>query len=184
MRQSMLILAVVGFVAACTDYTLVSSARHSFGDAFSIEPQIEWSKITAGGLELWTVDGPLLAAIYFAAGLEDGEALFQVGKKEDRPTFRTQMTAFEVAEFVTNSLAFAGASGVDSLNLRPIEFGEIQGFRFELSYRTADGLEQGGIAAGAIRDGKLYLILYRGTRQYYFEKYRTEVERIIDSVEM
>jgi hypothetical protein len=41
-----------------------------------------------------------------------------------------------------------------------------------------------GLAAGAVIEDALYLILYTGARVYYFPKYRDDVERLLGSIQM
>jgi hypothetical protein len=52
---------------------------------------------------------------------------------------------------------------------------------FEL---TAGGLKRQGVAFGSIHEGKLLLMVYSGTREYYFEKHKQEVETLFSSVEL
>ena len=46
------------------------------------------------------------------------------------------------------------------------------------------GLENEGTVIGAKKDGKLYLIIYTGTRFYYYGKHKDDVERLIDSIQI
>jgi hypothetical protein len=149
-------------LAACARYSLVPPGSHEIGDAYTVQTSIAWSETSAGPAELWTVDGP---------SLED-------------PRFGGRMTASEVMEFVVDSLALAGAANVATTDLRPTKFGRLEGFRFELAFLDVDGLEYDGLAAGAVADEKLNLILYTGARAYYFPKYKSQVERLIASVRM
>ena len=52
-----------------------------------------------------------------------------------------------------------------------------------MSYTSSEGLWFDGLAVGATIDDKLHLIVYTGARQYYFPKYRDEVERMIGMIE-
>ena len=40
------------------------------------------------------------------------------------------------------------------------------------------------IAVGAVLHERLYLIIYEGARQYYFQKHKLDVEKIIESVNL
>lgn len=73
---------------------------------------------------------------------------------------------------------------VKATNLRPIQFGKAPGYRFEYTHVSKDGLEMEGLAIGAVLHERLYLIIYEGTRQYYFQKHKLDVEKIIDSVSL
>jgi hypothetical protein len=104
------------------------------------------------------------------------------------------MTANEVLEFVVDSMmapyqrALIGPSmlgtGVQTFHLRPFKFGSQPGFRFELTFLSEEGLEYDGFVVGAIKDEKLYLICYAGTREYYYPKYKDAAEQIIASIQM
>jgi hypothetical protein len=64
-----------------------------------------------------------------------------------------------------------------------VTVGGEDGFRFDFSYVSEEGLNYNGIAAGAVRDDKLYLVMYIGTTLHYFEKYIEEVDYILKSIE-
>ena len=42
---------------------------------------------------------------------------------------------------------------------------------------SKEGLERRGLAFESIHDGKLFLVVYTGTGEHYFEKHRQEVEK-------
>lgn len=170
-------------LSACAQITLVEPKRHKIGDAFSVEAQIAWNRIPADKTEVWTVDGTRLQAVRFYKGIKDQEALFKVEKDVKLPVFRADMTANEVMELVVDTFSRAGASQVEARGLRPADFGEAPGFRFEFSFLDPDGLETEAMASGAVIDERLYMILYTGSRAHYFPKYKDNVEKLLDSVE-
>ncbi len=186
MKRLVTILIAAAVLGGCVQYRLIEPERREIGNFFSVEPQIEWSASSEGKLEVWTVNSPLLEAVYFAKGLSDGDVLFKapLGQdKQKRPRFRKHVTANEVMEFVVDSMSVEGAGKVEAGGLRPARFGERAGFRFELSFLTQEGLEKQGLAIGTVADDKLYLILYLGAREHYFATYKDAVERLIDSIE-
>lgn len=168
-------------LAGCAAYSLVPPARQQIGGAFSVEPQIAWSKQSMSEFEIWTVDGPLLQTLRLYPGLEDGEALFDKDP-EELPVFRDDMLAGEVVELIADSLTRNGASNVRSYNLRPASFGDRPGYRVELEFLSERGLAMRGLAAGAVVGDRLYLILYVGAASHYFPKHERDVERLIESV--
>ncbi|MFQ5785981.1 MAG: hypothetical protein ACE5H8_14325 [Alphaproteobacteria bacterium] len=185
MTRRIVALLIVLWLAACAQYSLVEPGKRKIGEAFTVEPAIAWSASAEGKLETWTVDGPALEAIHFVKALADGDPLLGPGRPEEkRPVFRKDMSESEVMEFLIDSIAASGIARVEASGLRPISFGAVPGFRFEFSYLSAEGLEMDGMAAGAIVDGKLYVIIYSGAHAYYYPKYMPEVERLIDSIEM
>ncbi len=178
-------MAVLAVLAACAPYNLVTTERRDLG-GFSVEPQIEWSSLDQGGIEIWTVHGTGLEAVYFADGIADGEPFFEqkyFESDKQLPRFRGPMTANEAMEFIVDTLGLSGAGGVRATALRPKKFGGHPGFRFDLDYLAGSGLEGRGLAHGAVIDGKLYLLLYLAAAEHYFAAYGGPVERMIDSLE-
>ncbi len=187
MKRTTAVLTLVMLLTGCaTPYTLIEPGRTAVGDLYTVESQISWSSTRTGKIELWTVDGNGLQALRFVNGLADGETLFEGKRKDNKkmPTFRKNMTISEIMEFVVDSVALQGLERVESAGLRPYKFGNTQGFRFELSYVSSKGLEGQGAVVGAVVRERLYLIVYSGTRAYYYPKHRDHVERIIGSIRM
>jgi hypothetical protein len=174
----------------CVSYALVKPERLTVQGAYSVEPQIAWTRVFKpqygiAANEVWTVDGPALESILFTPGLEDGDALFVAGSPEalaEYPVYRSYMSETEIMEFVAESMTRTGAEQMEERNLRPVAFGSERGFRFDFSYLSQNGLEYAGVANAAILDGRLYVILYRGTALHYYEKYLPQVERMLDSI--
>ena len=183
MKRPIAILAMLAVLGGCAAYSLVDAKQQTIGGTYTVEPGIQWSKITDDKIEVWTVDGASLEAIRFYSGMEAGDRLFTVSKDVKLPTYDPAMKASEVMEFVVDSIARGGAGNVEGTALRPTQFGTVPGFRFDLSYTSSDGLWVDGLAIGATIDGKLHLIVYAGARQHYFPKYRDEVERMIGTIE-
>lgn len=186
MKRTIAAFALVMLLTGCATYKLIEPGRTAVGDLYTVDSQISWSSTRTGKIELWTVDGHSLQAIRFVNGLVDGETLFG-GKRTDNkkmPTFRKHMTISEIMEFVVDSVALQGLQRVESAALRPYEFGNNQGFRFELTYVMSIGLEGQGAVVGAVVQERLYLIMYSGTRAHYYSKHKDHVERIIESIRM
>jgi hypothetical protein len=195
-NRGIILLAIVFLLSACAHYTLVEPAKRDMGGGYSVEPQIAWNRSVQGKVEIWTIDGPALEAIHFFNGIDDGQTLFPAyGKqKEKLPKFKKDMTANEVLEFIVDSIMAPGiqspvgpnmkGTGAQTIHLRPFKFGTHPGYRFELSFLSQEGLEYEGFVVGTIKDDKLYLICYTGTRQYYYPKYKESVEQIIASIDM
>jgi len=208
MKSMILLLIVLLFIGGCTQYTAVPAERRAIGSLYSVKSNVAWSQADEGGMQLWTIDGPLLEALRFVT-LNDGDTLFQTSDKEAKlPRFRAHMTPTEVVEFFVASLKSVSggvdthqlskgmvqpaqiragsinAASIDVKNLRPADFGRLPGFRFDFSYLSKEGLERQGIAFGSIHEGKLLLMVYSGTREYYFDKHKQDAEAIFSSVEV
>lgn len=199
--RKMVLVVLVFFITACPHYTMVEPGKRNIGNSYRVQPQTAWSMSTLGKVEIWTVDGPTLEAVHFFKGIADGETLLptiygrhQSDPKAKRPQFRKDMNPNEVMEFVVDSMTTSGLRSpigpnlkgvnIQTSYLRPFNFGSHPGYRFEFSYISDQGLEYKGLAAGTIKDDKLYLICYTGTKEYYYFKYRQQVEEIISSIDM
>jgi hypothetical protein len=187
MNRHLFIAVLLLAVSACTQYSLVEAKKQDIGGAYTVEAQVAWNKSSEGKIELWTVDGPSLDAVRFFKGLGDGDVLFKpkIKTKEEAklPTYLTGMTPNDIVEFVSDSIARVGASDVQAVNLRPIDFGATPGFRFEVTFLSSEGMAVDGLVAGAVIDDELHLIMYTGARLHYFPKYKDQVEKLIGSVE-
>lgn len=177
-------LALALFVAGCATYSLIEPKRTAIGDLYTVEPQIRWSATRIGRAEIWTVDGPSLQAIRFIKGLRDGDTLFEGRTQAKPPQFKKDMTASDIMEFVIDSLSVQGGQKIATRNLRPVPFGNDPGFRFDVSLVSRQGLHEEALVAGAVVRERLHLIIYSGPRAHYFPKYKPEVERLIESIQM
>ncbi len=184
MLRLLIVLAAVLAMNGCARITLVENTRQIVAGIFSVNPQINWNRLAEESIETWTVDGPLLQSIRFFESVDDGESLFpNLDSKRKLPVFHNTMAATEIQELVIDTLAALGAAGIDADNLRPARLGNLAGFRFELKYRTENGLEHDGLVAGVTSNKKLYLIMYTGERSYYYSKYLLNVEEMIRSIQ-
>lgn len=171
-------------LSGCAAWTLVEGDRQLVAGHYTVAPQISWSRFKQGNVELWTVDGPALQAVRFFDGLGDGDELFPTVQDDSRPSYRSGMTESDAREFIVHSIERAGAANVDTKNLRPWRFGGRDGFRFEMTFLDAGGLEMNGLVAGTMDGGKLFLIMYTGARAHYFPRLVPQVERVLDSIQV
>jgi hypothetical protein len=129
-----------------------------------------------------TIDGPLLNRVYLAQGLQQGVGLLKpVSKEHPVPTYHADMSATELVEFVSDSVAAMGYQRIETATLKPAKFGAVDGLRFGMTAQTESGLEMKGAAETAVVDGKLYLILYLAPREHYFDANLADVEAIMNS---
>lgn len=186
-----LIVAVLLSLTACAQYTLVKGEKRvEVGDAFSVEPQIAWTRIAnpmvSDTTEAWTIDGPVLQLVRFYKGIDDGDVLEELTDKlgkpiKNLPKFGKDMSPIEISELFETTYARAGAQQFEIQRIRPVEFAGTDGFRFDFEFTTTSGLKKRGFAAGTVRDGKLYLISYVATSLHYFGKHKDVIERLIGS---
>lgn len=174
------------FLAGCAGYGMVSPGPVSLG-AMSVEPVSAWNRSSAkvGGRVVWTQQGIYLDRLTFIDGIRDGKPLFAFGKREEFGLFRAAMLPNEVMELTESSLAkLHGSALVETHGLRPATFGDVPGFRFDYRYVSGMDVPMKGLAAGAIVEGRLYLILYEAPETHYFEAGLPEAEAIIQSVSL
>lgn len=197
--RRLLALGLMLVLTACAGYQLVEPKRVTVNDTLSVEPGMNWNRLYSETLPrtlaVWTADGQLLNELVFFVGVGENEPLFppagsptatqpgaQPAATEPMPVFRTAMSANEIAELFEASLVRSTKSSLASIkNLRPAEFGGVPGFRFDIDYVTRDDVERSGSVAGAVRNGKLFLIFFQGTRIYHYGRYKSEADRIVAS---
>ena len=191
MRVPAVLLVILLSASGCASYALIEPTRTRIGESYSVDPQIKWTSLREGGrTELWTVDGPALESLQFMKDVGDGQSLLgraifvderQV-PEEKQPRFRATMTPSDIVELVVDTWSLFGASKIRTTGLRPAKFGNADGFRFELAFVWADGVEGEATAVGVVIKQRLQLIVYSGTRLYYFGKYRLIVDRLVESI--
>jgi len=177
-------LLLVGLIG-CAPITLVAPEKQKIGESYSVEPRLQWNQAKNPTNVSWTIDGFDLQHLVFYATLEEGEKLATLpGPGNKLPSFDPSMRANDVMEFLEETYVAGGVEGVETSNLRPANFGDRSGFRFDISMLSKDGLRYRGTAIGALHDGTLDLIVYRGTEIYYYERYEDEVEHIFSTIEV
>lgn len=173
-------VALALLLTGCTMFTLVENKPVTIGEQMVVDPGTRWNKATNFPHEAWTMDGPSLDMLVFWV-VEDGKPLMEPrndGQKDKRPpVFKSGMSEVEVMEFAEASLSHLHDSPAKARNLRPQDVGGVQGFRFSYEVTAKDEVERDGEAIGAIRNGKLYLMTYTGTRLHHFAKTLPQAEK-------
>lgn len=182
--------AVLMALAACTTVTLAPAGPYVVGSQ-SVTLGRSWSDISIimwgrpKHVRLLSIDGPLLNRLYIADGLTSGQFLVKPMKKErPTPTWKTGMSPSEQVEFVADSVSALDYQRVETAELRPVKVGGVDGMRFDISAKTAEGLDISGIAQVAESGGRLYLILYLAPSEHYFGAQRAEVESVMTSARL
>lgn len=179
-----LLLALFLSLAGCARIAAVDARRAAIGGGLSVEGLPGWNRLPAGTLgadTVWTRDGPALDRLLFVGGRRDGEPLFARSRPRLSLLFRAGMTPTEVMELWSTELALADQRLVTVGGLLPTVFAGTPGFRFQYAYADRDGLLFDGYAAGAVAEGRLYLIAFTGTRAHQFRAYWPEVAALINS---
>ena len=181
LRVVLLIAIGVGS-SACVAWSKVPAKETKLGGGLVVQPENEWSAMKFGAAQTWTVHGPAIEAITVVSGLKDGKPIGRPANYKDKmPVFHSSMAASEVAEMMVETLLRQGYGKVELLGVRPETFAGSAGFRFDLDLASGNGLASSGFGAGAIANGKLYLIVYRAPKLHYFEQWKPAVEKLIAS---
>lgn len=193
LRRTVLLLPLA--LSACAHYTLVDPGPNGVPIKTGLEvyPHMRWSKVAmtpnidglfndnSGRTEIWTVDGEHLDSLMFFAAVPDGQPLLMLaGNSGTPPPFRSQMTPNEIMDLFTSTFSTATNSAVmQSRDLRPAKFGNADGFRFEVDFTLKDDVDRELSAVGTVKDGRLYLVAFQGTKLYHYGKYLPDFEQIV-----
>jgi hypothetical protein len=147
----------------------------------------EWSRRTGGtdspNHEVWTAEGLPLDQLHFYSGLAPGQPLALAGQRAalQVPTFREGLQPHEVVELY-ETVATLDGSTFQREKLSPAHFAGGEGFRFEFTLiRSTDQVTLRGAGFGAVRGGKLYLVVYLAPRLHFFDQHIHEVETMVAS---
>ena len=202
MRHSLrftILAATLALSGCATAYVMMPPQPTKVAKAsMTVTPGTSWNKAPMSvGLsgtgtlnsksETWTQDGPALNQVTFFGGIKDGEALIKMASGSDRkaPLFKSSMLPQEVVEFVEKSFRVQTTSPVFAVTeVKPLAFAGQQGFQFDFSFTTPDEVRRKGRAAGAVKDGMLYLIVYEAAEIHYFDRNVAEFEKILSSVQL
>jgi hypothetical protein len=176
-------LLLIMLIPGCVGFSLVKKGeRVSVGGDMSVEAPRDWNRFTSPKLDYWTLDGPNLQHVLFVPGVEDGKVPWQTAQDSEKaPQFRKNMTAIEVRELVQATMALEQYQKIQIADLKPARFAGHQGFTFHFTGTTSKGLDMRGRAVGTIVKGRLYMLLYRGARLYYFDRGLEDFEKIVTS---
>lgn len=183
------ILATALALSACQGFQAINpTERVNVANRVAVSPQVMWAKPSGAGVSdaVWTIDGFGLNELHFLLGRKPGDTMFTVreGQRKDFPAVRKGMLPNDAMELMVNSLTRLGNNQVKASNLAPAAFGEPNaGFRFDLNYVNADGLEMRGMALGAQRNDMVDVLLFIAPNEYYFDKLRTTVDQLFLSVQ-
>ncbi len=182
-------------IVSCGRYSIIQPQRTPIKSGFTVEPGQSWNKINlhfdtgaSHPIEAWTADGDQLNMLLFFAGVADGQTLMPPPRDEAKakklPAFRSAMSANEVKDVLEATLGqFMDSALVETRNLRPTKFGGHDGYRFDFNLVGKDEVDRQGIAAGAVVDGKLYSVVFMGTRLYHYGLRLQDAEHIVSSVQ-
>jgi len=183
-------LALVLLVAACAPFALVPAATNDVAN-FRVDADIAWNKVNQPRLEssaplaYWTADGPALNGMIFIGGVKDGQPVIKVmgdTSKDNALVFRSGMTASEIVELWEAATAKISQTTIaKGSNIEPVAFAGGTGFKFDFHYVTKDEVDRSGIGYATVKDGKLYLIFFSGTKLHHYPTRLASAKRIMES---
>lgn len=176
---TMLALGLLGCNALDPRLKVIEEGSHDMG-VYSIDTPIRWGR-AKGRPQTWTVDG--LETLWHFNEIESGQGIFRRTRNSPIEPFVDGMRPTEIADLFMASFAITYAlEAFQWKGLAPSDFGPWDGFSFDFEYETPHGLLMLGMAVGAVIDGKLHLIVYTGTRDYYFDKHKHGAQEIFESI--
>lgn len=180
-RGPAIALVVAVLTAGCSAYSLVPPERQTIDGAFTVEPQIAWSRKTSysGNVDTWTIDGAALEQVSFLTGLSDGDKAVD---KDAAPKYRKGMSPLDLQEFLIGTMKALGTGTVQVSSFRPARLGTVEAFRLEATYTPEDGLRRDGIFVAFVLKDRLYAMFYTGARGYYFDRTKPAFENMLASV--
>lgn len=188
--RPMAVLVLLLGLAGCAAYSLVAPAKVSVA-GMQVDVEQPWNKAnqltvtSSGAIEVWTADGPALNTIMFIGGARDGEVAVKSNNPNASGTaiFRASMSPAEIVElWETVIVQQAGTTIAKGGNIKPVKHGGIDGFTFEFAYTGKNEVEQQGLGYAAIKDKRLYMIFFSGTKLHHYGSRRASVEKMIETV--
>jgi len=183
----LMVIGVAFLLSGCAAYTAIDANKPVVvGNKVSVMPQIAWAKAASPGVAatLWTADGVALDSLMFFTGIEPGQPLVSVAgvDKKEVLKYRTGMVPDDVMELLASNIEKLGYRQIATANLRPAPFGQAEGFRFDLTCTTSEGLKVKGMAIAAQRSGKLDLVLFLAPDEYYYGRYSDKIDSLFASI--
>ncbi len=178
--------ATLLFLSACAHVSQVNSGDIVVGGSLSVHSDVAWNRFDRGvQVPTWTLDGVTVDALQFYAGIDDGAVIQKVpGSRQAPLKFQSGMQAAEIVGLYQSLWTHDGSTfTLDKLS--PATFVGAKGFRIEYTLvRKVDDVRLNGVACGAVRDGKLYLINYSAPRLSFFPKHIAQVEALMQSAQV
>jgi hypothetical protein len=135
---------------------------------------------------VWTADGMGLDAIYFITNIRNDQVMLKPAgvNVQDLRRYKSSMVADDIMELIAYSLSKAGANQVRTGGLHPAAFGNLPGFRFDLSYVNSNGLIMKGTVVAAQPGGVLDAVMFVAPKEYYYGHYLPTFNAIVASIKV
>jgi hypothetical protein len=189
LTQWLALAAIMLLTSSCATVTKVGPGDVLVKEQLNAKLDSAWNRIDLAGTgksEVWTTEGLTLDTLTFYVGITEGEPLAQLQQRQEKQQarFRPSMPAHEIVDMY-GALASEGGNTFHLDKLAPTTFLDTTGFRFDFTLlRKGDEVELKGIGYGAVRNGKLYLMVFRAPRVYYFPKHAARAEAVAQSLKL
>ncbi|MFT4179299.1 MAG: hypothetical protein QM612_07530 [Thermomonas sp.] len=186
MRWAVLALLTCLLAACAAGGPLVKPGRTTAGSDLSIEAGMEWTRMGGTREQLWTIDGPLLNSLYLIPTVREREFVFlgqrQTKRRPDGAFYHRGMRADELRDLIADGMRAIGAVNIETLNLRPVDFGGREGLRFEMTMDNEAGLKYRAMAAAFEHEKGLALALFYAPAEYYYPRDEAKVSAMLDTL--
>ncbi|WP_147652160.1 hypothetical protein [Vulcaniibacterium gelatinicum] len=182
-----LLLLLVALLAACASPggRLQTKGTIKVFD-MTLDTPLDWARIKSHRNELWTIDGVMLNRLLIFSGIKPNEHVFQLRRERksrpDGPWYRPGMRLDELQKLVTDGLADQQWTGIRASNLRPHQFGSVEGVRFDLELANPSGLLYRGTVAVAERNGRLTVLVWLAPQEHYHDRDVAAVNHMLDTM--
>lgn len=176
------LLAAAGLALCITHCPIKAGEAYYLGD-FSVTPQNAWAMLSDEKDEnaWWTIDGSGLNDRHFWH-ISTGVFHLLPRKDDGSVVFTANMLPDDIMEAITRVVAQSDYRQVQSSGLKPASFGNEQGFRFNLTFTSQDGLQYKGVVLFAPLRNKIDAVVFSAPQEYYFDHYAPAVESIFSSI--
>lgn len=181
------IAAMVSALGACVSIPEVSGSLKAGDGTYRLDRS--WNDISQvtlqnKGVRLLTLDGPVLNSLYLSAGLKPGHHLVKPQSRREKTTasWRSDTGTLEQIEFVRDSIEGLAYERVETANPRPVSLAGQRGVRFDVTARTAQGLDIKGFGQVVTRGEQAYVALYLAPAEHFFDRSQASALRTMDSL--
>ncbi|MEP7221449.1 MAG: hypothetical protein ABI673_02150 [Novosphingobium sp.] len=157
----------------------------------AVTPNEAWNRGTHRASkkgETWTLDGPSISEVYFAAALLPGETFYKDTDKKNHPLpmMGKNLQLTDIPEFYESSQRIAYSTSVyEVTGIEPMKFLGQDGVKFSYTFALqGNPLQYKGLARATLIKGQLYLISYDAPALSFFDRDRAKAEAIMDSARL
>jgi hypothetical protein len=187
MKRATAAAGALALAACVASPVAVAPGAYDGAGGYSVTLERTWTEMPKGysahtDAGYLTFDGPQLNQVHLLNAIPSGEGFV----KEQRdgqpvPVYRAGVTAIEIVEFVTQSVALFGYQNVTAQDVRPRALAGAEGVSFQFTGVLESGLRVKGSALAAESAGALDLMVFIAPEMHYYDAFAPEVERMFDS---